>query len=169
MTGDLARRPERFYAFGPFRLMPERQLLMRGETPIRIGSRALDILQVLLDCAGEVVGKRELLSRVWPDMSVEEGNLKTNIAVLRRALGDETGKATYIATVTGRATDLSRAFKRAKQSAQHQLRGAAIACQPGQRASLEGRMRSTSFDAIWKRCGSYRSWGPAASARRRWR
>jgi DNA-binding winged helix-turn-helix (wHTH) protein len=102
MTGDLARRPERFYAFGPFRLMPERQLLMRGETPIRIGSRALDILQVLLDCAGEVVGKRERLSRVWPDMSVEEGNLKTNIAVLRRALGDETGKATYIATVTGR-------------------------------------------------------------------
>ena len=102
MTSDLSQRPERTYAFGPFRLMPERQLLVRGEMPIRIGSRALDILGVLVDRAGEVVSKRELLSRVWPDMVVEEGNLKANIAVLRRALGDESGKAKFIATATGR-------------------------------------------------------------------
>jgi predicted ATPase/DNA-binding winged helix-turn-helix (wHTH) protein len=102
MTDDLARHPARAYVFGPFRLMPERQLLMRGETPVRIGGRALDILTVLVDRPGEVIGKRELLSRVWPDLVVEDGNLKVNIAALRRALGEDPGTATYIATVTGR-------------------------------------------------------------------
>jgi predicted ATPase/DNA-binding winged helix-turn-helix (wHTH) protein len=102
MTNDLARHPARAYVFGPFRLVPERQLLMRGETPVRIGGRALDILTVLVDRPGEVIGKRELLSRVWPDTIVEDGNLKVNIAALRRALGEGSGTATYIATVTGR-------------------------------------------------------------------
>ena len=102
MTGDLAERPPRSFAFGPFVLIPERQLLLKGEAPVRIGSRALDILTALVERPGDLVSKRELISRAWPDTFVEEGNLKVNMAALRRALGEGPGKAQYIATVTGR-------------------------------------------------------------------
>jgi predicted ATPase/DNA-binding winged helix-turn-helix (wHTH) protein len=93
----------RSFAFGPFTLVPERQLLLRGDTPVRIGGRAIDILLVLVEQAGSVVGKRELIARVWPTTVVDEGNLKVNVAALRRALGDGGPEdARYIATVTGR-------------------------------------------------------------------
>ena len=69
-------------------LIPERQLLLKGEAPVRIGSRALDILTALVERPGELVSKRELFSRVWPDTFVEEGNLKVNMVALRRALGE---------------------------------------------------------------------------------
>lgn len=94
--------PVRSFSFGPFRLIPERQLLLRDGAQVRIGGRALDILTALVERAGEVVGKRELLSRVWPDTFVEEGNLKVNMAALRRALGEGPGATQYIATVIGR-------------------------------------------------------------------
>ncbi|EUB99219.1 transcriptional regulator, winged helix family [Rhizobium sp. CF080] len=102
MVSDLAPRHSRSFLFGPFQLLPERQLLMRGKTPVRIGGRALDILTVLVERPGEVVGKRELLSRVWPDTIVEEGNLKVNMAALRRALDEGEDSSHYIATVVGR-------------------------------------------------------------------
>ncbi len=102
MTGDHAERPPRSFTFGPFVLIPERQLLLQGEAPVRIGGRALDILTALVERPGELVNKRELMARVWPNIIVDEGNLKVNMAALRRALGDGVGTAQYIATVTGR-------------------------------------------------------------------
>ena len=65
-------------------LCPESQLLTRNRAPIRFGGRALAILTALIESAGEIVTKRELFSRVWPDTLVEEGNLKANVAALRR-------------------------------------------------------------------------------------
>ena len=102
VTGDLADRPSRSFAFGPFVLIPGRQVLLENEAPVRIGGRSLDILTVLVERPGELVSKSELLSRVWPNTIVEEGNLKVNMAALRRALGDGPGAARYIATVVGR-------------------------------------------------------------------
>ena len=102
MTGNLAERPPRSFAFGPFVLIPERQLLLKDEAPVRIGSRALDILTALVERSGDLVSKRELFSRAWPDTFVEEGNLKVNMAALRRTLGEGPGNAQYIATVIGR-------------------------------------------------------------------
>ncbi|WP_199228482.1 winged helix-turn-helix domain-containing protein [Caulobacter sp. D4A] len=99
---DIAPRISRSFVFGPFLLLPERQLLMRDGIPVRIGGRALDILTLLVERPGEVVGKRELMSRVWPDTIVEEGNLKVNMAALRRALEVGPDTAQYIATVVGR-------------------------------------------------------------------
>lgn len=90
------------FAFGPFILQPERQLLLRGETPVPLGGRALDLLTALVERAGELVEKRYLMERAWPDTHVEEGNLKVNIAALRRALRDTPEEGRYIATVTGR-------------------------------------------------------------------
>ena len=69
----------------------------------RAASRArLDTLIALVERAGEVVTQRELISRVWPDVTVEEANLRVHIASLRKALGDEREGARYIATVPGR-------------------------------------------------------------------
>lgn len=92
----------RAFSFGPFLLIPERQLLLRGERPVRIGCRALDLLSALVERPGELVSKTELIARVWPSTIVEEANLKVNMSVLRRALGDGVGTPDYIATVPGR-------------------------------------------------------------------
>lgn len=102
MTDDVAGRAPRYFAFGPFVLAPDRPLLLQGGVPVRIGSRALDLLAALVERPGELVSKRELLARVWPNAVVEEENLKVNMVALRRALGDEAGAAKYIATVTAR-------------------------------------------------------------------
>ncbi|APR77970.1 Signal transduction response regulator [Minicystis rosea] len=91
----------RTFAFGPFKLIPARQLLLRDDKPVRIGGRALDLLIALVERPGELVTKSELLALVWPDTNVDEANLKVNMATLRRVLED--GPATpYIATVVGR-------------------------------------------------------------------
>lgn len=92
----------RAFAFGPFLLFPERQLLLRGESPVRIGGRALDILTTLVERPGQLVSKNELMTRVWPNTFVDDGNLKVNVAALRRTLGDGgPDAARYIATVIG--------------------------------------------------------------------
>ena len=103
MTDDLSQ-PTRFYRFGPFVLMPERQLLLQDGLPVRIGARALDLLNMLVERPGELIGKRALMARVWPDVVVDESNLKVNMAALRRALGHGAGDTaeSCIATVTGR-------------------------------------------------------------------
>lgn len=93
---------QRSFAFGPFLLRPEQQLLLKREAPVRIGGRALDILTALVEKPGELVDKRTLISRVWPNTYVEETNLKVNVAGLRRALEDDPSLPRFIATVVGR-------------------------------------------------------------------
>ncbi len=92
----------RAISFGPFRLFPARRLLLEGEQPVRLGSRAFDILAALVERAGEVTSKEELIARAWPETFVEEANLKIQVSALRRALGDGQGGQRYIVTVPGR-------------------------------------------------------------------
>jgi predicted ATPase/DNA-binding winged helix-turn-helix (wHTH) protein len=89
-------------SFGPFRLLAEQRLLLEGDKPVRLSSRAFDILTALVERAGEVVGKGELIARAWPQTFVEESNLKIQVSVLRRALGDGQGGHRYVVTVPGR-------------------------------------------------------------------
>jgi len=56
----------RVTSFGPFRLLAAERLLLEGDAPVRLGGRAFDILAALVERAGEVVGKEELIARVWP-------------------------------------------------------------------------------------------------------
>ena len=79
------------FSFGPFRLSPRRQLLLKGDTPVPLGSRAFEILLALVERAGEVVDKNSLMTRAWPDLTVEEANLRAQITALRRVPG--VGKA----------------------------------------------------------------------------
>src|ERR1700674_1280259 len=92
----------RAISFGPFLLLAEKRLLLEGDRPVRIVVRACDILLFLIERAGEVVGKEELIARVWPQTFVEEANLKIQVNALRRALGDGQGGHRYVVTVTGR-------------------------------------------------------------------
>jgi predicted ATPase/DNA-binding winged helix-turn-helix (wHTH) protein len=88
--------------FGPFRLLAEQRLLLEGDQPVRLGSRAFDILAALVERPGAVIGKDELKSRTWPKTVVEDANLKIQVSALRRALGDGQGGRRYIATIPGR-------------------------------------------------------------------
>jgi DNA-binding winged helix-turn-helix (wHTH) protein len=81
----------RAISFGPFRLLAEQRMLLEGDKSVRLGSRAFDILAALVERAGEVVGKEELMARAWPQTFVEEANLKIQVSALRRALGDGQG------------------------------------------------------------------------------
>lgn len=89
-------------AFGPFRLRRGERLLEESGVPIPIGGRAFDLLLTLTDRAGEVISSRELIDLVWPDVVVEEANLRVCVAALRKALGDNRNQSRYILNVPGR-------------------------------------------------------------------
>jgi len=76
--------------------------LTEDGVPVVLGARTLDTLIALASRPNEVVGKRELMAEVWPDVTVEEGSLRFHIAGLRKALGDGKDGARYIATLAGR-------------------------------------------------------------------
>lgn len=84
---------------GPYTIYPHRRLILKGDYPIRLGSRAMEILLVLLENAGEAVEKDQLIARVWPGSVVEETNLRVHIAALRKALGDGRDGQRFIATI----------------------------------------------------------------------
>lgn len=88
--------------FGPYAFHLRQRLILEGARPLRMGGRALDILQVLIERAGTVVSKDELIARVWPTSVVEDINLRVHIAALRRALGDGEQGQRYIVNVPQR-------------------------------------------------------------------
>lgn len=97
-------------SFGPFRLFPAARALNRDGVPLALGNRALDILMVLVERAGQVVSHRELISRVWRGLVVDPGNLRVHIVALRRALGDDGGR--YIKNITGQGYSFVAPCKR---------------------------------------------------------
>jgi predicted ATPase/DNA-binding winged helix-turn-helix (wHTH) protein len=105
------------YLFGPFTLVPKRQALLDKGKPVRAGARSLDILHRLVSSPGEVVSKRELMSFAWPNIFVDEANLKVHVSNLRKLLGDTLPDATYIATVPGRGYRFVADVRRAVEPA----------------------------------------------------
>lgn len=89
-------------SFGPFNLVASERLLMKDGAPVELGARTLDTLIALVSRPNEIVGKKELMAKVWPDVVVEEGSLRFHIAALRKALGDGKDGARYINTLAGR-------------------------------------------------------------------
>ena len=75
---------------------------MRDGNPVSLGPKVLETLLLLVENAGHLVDKDELMKRVWPDAFVEEGNLNKNIFVLRKTLGQWDGNLEYIETVPKR-------------------------------------------------------------------
>jgi len=89
-------------SFGPFRLLPTQFLLLEGDNPVPLGSRALQILIVLLERPGELVSKQELMARVWPNVFVEPANITVHISALRRMLRDGRDGNRFIINIPGR-------------------------------------------------------------------
>jgi DNA-binding winged helix-turn-helix (wHTH) protein len=98
----MAQIREKLLSFGAFRLVPARQQLFDGDQRVRIGSRALGLLQLLVENAGEVVSKDKLIQAVWRGVWVDEANLRANLGALRKVLGDGRDGRRYIQNVPGR-------------------------------------------------------------------
>ena len=88
-----------FYRFADFELYPSKRALLRGDQKVILSPKSFEVLTCLVENAGRVVLKEELLQAVWPESFVEESNLTQHIFWLRKALGD---RATYIVTIPGR-------------------------------------------------------------------
>src|SRR5437879_2376107 len=102
MNGRRNFQPEDVLSFGPFSLFVAGRLLKRADEPIPLGGRALDVLIALTERAGDVVSYRELISIAWRNVTVDEANLRVQVATLRKALSDGEHGARYITNVAGR-------------------------------------------------------------------
>ncbi len=87
------------YEFGPFRLLPNERLLLRDRQVIPLTPRVFDTLLVFVENSGRILSKDELMKLIWPDTTVEEGNLSQNIFVLRKSLGEVPPEQRYIVTI----------------------------------------------------------------------
>lgn len=88
--------------FGPFSFYVQRRVVLEGDRTLKVGSKALEILQLLIEHAGAVVSKDAIIARVWPSTVVEDINLRVHIAALRRALGDGLNGQRYIVNIPQR-------------------------------------------------------------------
>jgi TolB-like protein len=88
--------------FGPFRLSLTKRLLTRAGAPVKLNSRALDVLCELASVPGQVVEKDRLMERVWPGRVVEENAIHVHVSALRKVLEAEDEEQRYILTVPGR-------------------------------------------------------------------
>jgi len=98
----MSKEPKQFYEFGPFRLDPQKLLLLRDNQPVALPPKAFETLLLLVQRSETVVLKDDLMKSVWPDTFVEESNLAQNIFVVRKSLGETAGANRYIVTVPGR-------------------------------------------------------------------
>ena len=92
----------RFYEFGRFRLDADGCVLFRGQQAIPLSPKAAGTLLLLVENAGQVVGKEEILKRVWPGTFVGDGSLTRTVSDLRKALSGGAGEHQYIATISKR-------------------------------------------------------------------
>jgi len=98
MLNELAKN---FYEFDSFQLDARRRLLFQEGRPVHVTPKAFDILLGLVRSGGRVISKDELMTTVWPNCFVEEGNLAQNIFLLRRVLGERKNEHKYIITIPG--------------------------------------------------------------------
>jgi DNA-binding winged helix-turn-helix (wHTH) protein len=90
-----------FYEFDSFGVDVERRLLLRDGVPVPLMPKAFETLLALVRSGGRVMSKAEMMSVIWPDSYVEEGNLAQNIFLLRRAFGEGKNEHRYIVTIPG--------------------------------------------------------------------
>lgn len=102
MAESSDQKMKHLYEFGPFRVDPEKELLLRDGETVAITPKTFQILLVLMRHSKEIVTKEDMLKTVWPDTFVEEANLTRNIFLLRKALGETPQDHQYVVTVPGR-------------------------------------------------------------------
>jgi len=98
----MATPPLQCFEFGPFRLDPAERQLLRDGQPVPLTPKAFDALLIFVENSNRLLGKDELIAKLWPDSFVEESNLAQNVSTLRRALGEQPDGRQYIETVPKR-------------------------------------------------------------------
>jgi DNA-binding winged helix-turn-helix (wHTH) protein len=94
----MSRRIKHLYQFGVFAVDTDQRVLLREGKPLPLAPKVFETLLIPVGNSGRIVGKEELISRLWPDTFVEESNLTFNIQQLRKALGDNARKPIYVET-----------------------------------------------------------------------
>jgi DNA-binding winged helix-turn-helix (wHTH) protein len=107
MTTSENQSAEELYEFGPFRVDPARETLLKAGVAVPLTPKTFQILLVLVRHGQELVTKDDLMKTVWPDTFVGEANLSRNIFMLRKALGETAQDHRYIVTVPGRGYRLA--------------------------------------------------------------
>ncbi len=102
MRDRLSSAPGVLYELGPFRVDTLKRRLKRGDEDLELTPKAFEILVVLIERAGQLVEKDDLMRVVWPDTVVEESNLAQQISTLRKALGETADHPEYIVTIPRR-------------------------------------------------------------------
>jgi phospholipid transport system substrate-binding protein len=143
--------------FGRFQMLLRRRQLIADGVPVKLGTRAFDILSVLLEADGSLVTKEELLSRVWPGIHVSEENLKVQILALRKALGQDRD---FIGTEPGRGYRFTAAVR--STAPWNSSRLVARRWQPPHHATLSRWMSARSFPE----CSHQNASGSAATKSR---
>jgi DNA-binding winged helix-turn-helix (wHTH) protein len=137
---ESARAASTEVSFGPFRLLPTQFLLLESDKPVPLGSRALEILIVLLERPGELISKQELIARVWPNVFVGPANLTVHISALRRTLRDARDGNRFIINIPGRGYK----FVASVVGTRHQKAPLAIVSRKA--PELEGRRQTNLFN-----------------------
>jgi DNA-binding winged helix-turn-helix (wHTH) protein/tetratricopeptide (TPR) repeat protein len=95
------------YEFGPFRVDPSKETLLKAGVAVPLTPKTFQILLVLVRHGQQIVTKDDLMKSVWPDTFVEEANLSRNIFMLRKAMGETAQDHRYIVTIPGRGYRLT--------------------------------------------------------------
>jgi predicted ATPase/DNA-binding winged helix-turn-helix (wHTH) protein len=141
MIGLMAK-PGEAISFGDFVLVSSKRLLTRAGVPVELGARTLDTLITLVSRANEIVSKHDLMTRIWPDVTVDEGSLRFHIASLRKALGDGKNGARYIVTEAGRGYSFVASINRSSEQGDMPVRAVARSSSvnlPSRLAGMIGR------------------------------
>lgn len=137
------------YRFGPFSLDPEGYRLLREDEVVPLSPQPLDLLAYFVRHGAALATKEQLFASVWPDAAVTDNALAQAISELRRALGDEVARPTYIQTVPRRGYRFIApvtTIERDPQAAAPRSRGRETSSLEAQRAYSEGRLRLESLD-----------------------
>ena len=97
-----SERLKHYFEFGSFRVDAAERILLRDGIPVSLSPKAFDTLLLLVENAGRLLSKDELISALWPDTFVEEANLANNVSLLRRVIGSGNEEERYIETIPRR-------------------------------------------------------------------
>src|SRR5258706_14208771 len=90
------------FRFADFELDAKKRLLLKDGGAVALNSKSFDLLEALIERRGRVLGKEELLDKIWEGQFVEESNLTVQVSTLRKLLGESRGENRFIVTVPGK-------------------------------------------------------------------
>lgn len=135
------------FEFGDYRLIPDEQMLSKNGVPVQLPNKAFEILVVLVENAGELVEKQQLLELVWKDSFVEEANIQVHISAIRKALNDkDNGK--FVETVPRRGYRFIADVRAGHRTEEKDARTPAATLRSGKSVSLLKPRRPALFAAI---------------------